>query len=330
MSVTFDDFVRDLLQDPYFLAKYEAYRAARDAGEEVGDEAEIAAMDVSDLEAKLVYTGALKASAISDALAGTADDKAAAEPEKPPRKPLTRRQKLAVASIAGAVACVVAMGFIYNTSWDQIITRRIAGIAATMAKVDADALADDVDVSLYKARESVREELDETVWTTDSLNYRLGPGKTYEKVGTLGMYDGVKRTGITYNGWSRIEIDGEEYYVLSDFLTTEVPLITAAGAKGDYQKYALSLLPSYGWDESEIVPLIKLWDRESHWNPNAHNKSSGAHGIPQALPASKMASEGSDYYTSGYTQIRWGLGYILNRYGSPSNAWAHSQRRGWY
>ena len=75
---------------------------------------------------------------------------------------------------------------------------------------------------------------------------------------------------------------------------------------------------------------MKLWERESNWNPNAHNKSSGAHGIPQSLPASKMASEGADYYTNGKTQIRWGLKYIKNRYGTPAQAWAHSQQKGWY
>ena len=104
----------------------------------------------------------------------------------------------------------------------------------------------------------------------------------------------------------------------------------ASGIKGEYQKYALSLMPEYGWADSEMYSLIKLWDRESGWNPNAHNGSSGAHGIAQALPASKMASEGSDYYTNGNTQIRWGLGYIARRYGSPSNAWAYFCSNGWY
>lgn len=97
------------------------------------------------------------------------------------------------------------------------------------------------------------------------------------------------------------------------------------------QSYAHDLvINNYGWSEYDFECLVKLWNRESGWNPNAHNKSSGAHGIPQSLPASKMASEGSDYYTNGETQIRWGLKYIKNRYGSPSNAWAHSQQKGWY
>ena len=102
-------------------------------------------------------------------------------------------------------------------------------------------------------------------------------------------------------------------------------------SKEAYQKYAHDkVINKYGWTEADYNALIKLWNRESQWNPNSHNKTSGAHGIPQALPASKMASEGSDYYTNGYTQIDWGLKYIKQRYGTPLAAWSHSQRKGWY
>lgn len=105
----------------------------------------------------------------------------------------------------------------------------------------------------------------------------------------------------------------------------------ATGTKAEYQAYAKNLcVNTYGWTENDFNCLVKLWERESNWNPNAHNKSSGAHGIPQSLPASKMASEGSDYYTNGKTQIRWGLKYIKNRYGTPANAWAFWQQHKWY
>ena len=101
--------------------------------------------------------------------------------------------------------------------------------------------------------------------------------------------------------------------------------------KEDYKAYAYNLvLNKYLWSESDYQALVNLWERESNWNANAHNKSSGAHGIPQSLPASKMSSEGSDYYTNGYTQIRWGLKYIKERYGSPSKAWKHFQNKNWY
>lgn len=106
---------------------------------------------------------------------------------------------------------------------------------------------------------------------------------------------------------------------------------TPSASKSELQSYARDLvINTYGWTEYDFECLVNLWNRESGWNPNAHNKSSGAHGIPQSLPASKMASEGDDYYTNGYTQIRWGLKYIKNRYGSPSNAWSHFQNKNWY
>ena len=102
-------------------------------------------------------------------------------------------------------------------------------------------------------------------------------------------------------------------------------------SKSDYQKYAHDLvINTYKWSEADYSALVKLWNKESGWNPNSHNSSSGAHGIPQSLPASKMKSEGSDYYTNGYTQIRWGLKYIKNRYGTPSKAWQHFQNKNWY
>lgn len=105
----------------------------------------------------------------------------------------------------------------------------------------------------------------------------------------------------------------------------------ASHSKSELQSYAHDLvIDTYGWSEEDFTALVNLWNRESGWNPNAHNKSSGAHGIPQSLPASKMASEGSDYYTNGKTQIRWGLKYIKNRYGSPTSAWSHFQNKHWY
>lgn len=112
--------------------------------------------------------------------------------------------------------------------------------------------------------------------------------------------------------------------------TTKSTTKTVSYNKSELQSYAHSLVMSYGWSEYDYECLVKLWNRESGWNPNAVNKKSGACGIPQSLPCKKMASEGSDYKTNGKTQIRWGLKYIKNRYGSPSQAWAHSQQTGWY
>ncbi|MGW4754275.1 aggregation-promoting factor C-terminal-like domain-containing protein [Streptomyces chartreusis] len=105
-------------------------------------------------------------------------------------------------------------------------------------------------------------------------------------------------------------------------------------AVGSAQKYAKSILGNYGWGLSQFGPLKKLWTGESNWRWNAKNPSSGAYGIPQALPASKMASAGSDWRTNPATQIRWGLNYIKHRpdYGSPSAAYSKwlSRSPHWY
>jgi hypothetical protein len=85
------------------------------------------------------------------------------------------------------------------------------------------------------------------------------------------------------------------------------------------------MLPSFGWPSSEFGCLNSLWQQESGWNPYAANPSSGAYGIPQALPGSKLASAGPDWQTSAATQIRWGLGYIRATYGSPCGAGGTSQ-----
>lgn len=96
------------------------------------------------------------------------------------------------------------------------------------------------------------------------------------------------------------------------------------------QEIAHALVLGRGWSESDFTCLVKLWNKESRWEVDAENPSSGAYGIPQALPGSKMSSVGDDWRTNPETQIRWGLGYIADRYGTPCGAWSHSQGNGWY
>lgn len=99
---------------------------------------------------------------------------------------------------------------------------------------------------------------------------------------------------------------------------------------GQAQEIAHQKVIARGWSEGQFTCLVKLWNRESGWNASARNRSSGAYGIPQSLPANKMASAGADWRTNPATQIEWGLGYIQGRYGSPCEAWNHSERIGWY
>jgi hypothetical protein len=102
---------------------------------------------------------------------------------------------------------------------------------------------------------------------------------------------------------------------------------TSSGAK----KVAREIMKSeYKWGEYQFTCLNNLWTRESHWNYRAHNRRSGAHGIPQALPAIKMDVVADDWRTNPVTQIRWGLRYIDIRYETPCRAWSKFQRSRYY
>ena len=96
------------------------------------------------------------------------------------------------------------------------------------------------------------------------------------------------------------------------------------------QAYAAGAAAQYGWTGQNWTDLVKLWTRESSWLWYAENASSGAYGIPQSLPGSKMAAFGANWRDDAAVQIDWGLSYIAQRYGSPSKAWEHSEQVGWY
>ena len=100
--------------------------------------------------------------------------------------------------------------------------------------------------------------------------------------------------------------------------------------EGTPKEVAMNLLPDHGWGDSQFSCLEKLWNKESRWRVDADNPSSSAYGIPQALPGNRMAAYGSDWRTNPVTQIKWGLDYIENTYGSPCSAWSHSVSKGWY
>ena len=98
----------------------------------------------------------------------------------------------------------------------------------------------------------------------------------------------------------------------------------------DPRDIARALLSEFGFGQDQFSCLDSLYDSESGWRVDADNPSSSAYGIPQALPGSKMSSAGADWATNPVTQIRWGLGYIQDRYGSPCSAWSFKQGNNWY
>ena len=103
-----------------------------------------------------------------------------------------------------------------------------------------------------------------------------------------------------------------------------------SGTVAEYQAYAREVCSSYGWSDYDYQCLVNIVNHESGWNVTAKNPSSGAYGLFQSLPASKMASCGSDYLTNYKTQIQWGCSYISGRYGTPSNAWDFWCSHNWY
>ncbi|MER7000478.1 transglycosylase SLT domain-containing protein [Streptomyces sp. NPDC000410] len=99
----------------------------------------------------------------------------------------------------------------------------------------------------------------------------------------------------------------------------------ATAAPSSAQQIAKQMMPA-----AQYQCFSKIVEHESGWNPKATNASSGAYGLVQALPAGKMASAGADWKTNPKTQIKWGLSYMNERYGSPCKAWNFWQQNNWY
>ena len=144
-----------------------------------------------------------------------------------------------------------------------------------------------------------------------------------------------------------VEPGTTEFLFLEDDLTatasgaifsTQLALVSAVSRQVELARTPLGakkvakgiLFDEYGFEEKEYKCLNQLWTQESNWNYKSRNKKSGAHGIPQALPASKMNVVSTDWRTNPVTQIRWGLRYISIRYETPCKAWAKHKRSNWY
>lgn len=168
-----------------------------------------------------------------------------------------------------------------------------------------------------------------------------GVGLTATAIGAVLVYGGIK-------GYSTLQVI--QNLVTGKPVTTDVnvtnPLTTGDTVASDSsgngpvptggnQSIAQELASQmYGWEGSQWTALQKLWNRESSFNNHAKNPSSGAYGIPQALPYSKMPKaawpESAGGSSDAATQIKWGLTYIKTRYGSPEMAWAHEIANSWY
>ena len=145
----------------------------------------------------------------------------------------------------------------------------------------------------------------------------------------------TERSGVAVQDFAdyqtqQITVERGGYQVVAGKAAAIFVEMAAMPDAGSVKAYAFEASAKRGWGRDQYSCLVKLWDRESRWRVNAYNASSGAYGIPQALPGIKMASAGEDWMTNPETQINWGLGYIAGRYGSPCGALAHSNDYNWY
>jgi uncharacterized protein YraI len=166
--------------------------------------------------------------------------------------------------------------------------------------------------------------------TTANLNMRTGPSTGYSVVRVIPRGATVAIVGSS-GSWLNVSYAGSTGWSFGNYISISTGgADVARPAPGSIKAIAFDMVAARGWEPSEYTCLDQLWTRESNWNPLARNPSSGAYGIPQALPASKMAVAGADYLTNPVTQMTWGLDYITARYGSPCGAWAHFQQVNWY
>lgn len=140
--------------------------------------------------------------------------------------------------------------------------------------------------------------------------------------------------GVTTSGEYTVSANGETYVsdkkagVTVNGVSFNLPQVVPD--PGSAQAIAHDMVLGRGWDENEFSCLVDLWNHESGWRVNAGNPVSGAYGIPQALPGTKMAAIADDWATNPATQIIWGLNYVSGRYGTPCGALAGWQSKGWY
>ena len=187
-------------------------------------------------------------------------------------------------------------------------------------KLDVSGMTSDSVVSLDKAKDKASK-------TLEGKTLRKASEYDSVRVGLKKAVDGLKEKPVLVvqqaepngEGVQSSGSNGDSGNLMSASVTAPV---------GEIQEYAHKRVLEMGWSEADFAELVWLWNRESGWNPNAHNASSGAHGIPQCLGHAECQT--ADYQTNYKTQVEWGLKYIAGRYKTQSNAASHSRAVGWY
>ena len=265
-------------------------------------------------------------------------DSTAAATRRSLRRRRTGRQRLIVAGAIAAVGLVAGTGF---TVQNAVATQ--ARIDATTQLTEATGLRHE-QLSAYETIAAVKamDRAEDTIATANATlaaaDGKVDASGLAASVASLSEYRSipldevvdlteVTRAEAEKTAAAAAEFDRAQAEAAAAAAAALAAANTPDGARATARDLAAS---SYGWDESQFQCLDQLWQKESGWSYTAYNASSGATGIPQALPGSKMATAGSDWQTNASTQVAWGLGYIAAAYGTPCSAWSHSQSVNWY
>jgi hypothetical protein len=162
------------------------------------------------------------------------------------------------------------------------------------------------------------------------MNESAGTAAAIETMQTLGLAGGVASEQIPAAAMLSSTGASANAAAVAEKVAAPAPKPAAAAITGTPLQIAHTIATQSGLNQQQWVCLDSLWYQESKFQTSARNHRSGAFGIPQALPATRMASAGADWRTNPATQITWGLSYIKARYGTACNAWAHWKRDRWY
>lgn len=254
----------------------------------------------------------------------------------------TGRKRLIIAGTIAAAGLIVGTGFTVQSS------------VATQARVDATAAlnyasslhGEQVDAYSTIAAARIIDNAEDTITVANaalaSASGKVDSSGLAASVASLSDYRSIPvdevadRTKVTKAEAEKLAAAAAAYdeaqaQAAAAAAAAEAAELAAANTPDGARAFAAELAASqYGWGGEQYQCLDRLWQKESGWSYTAYNASSGATGIPQSLPGSKMATAGADWQTNARTQITWGLGYISSAYGSPCSAWSHSQSMNWY
>ncbi|MGX5695389.1 aggregation-promoting factor C-terminal-like domain-containing protein [Agromyces soli] len=244
------------------------------------------------------------------------------------------RRRLFVAGAIAAAGLVVGTGVTLQSAADSQARVEATAALGQANSLDSSQLGAYAAVAEARAHGDARDTLAVANQALADASGKVDTAGLAASVASLGEYEELPLDEVTdLTALTRAETEktkaaaAEHDRVLAEQAEAQARANTPDGAKATARDLAAS---QYGWGESQFQCLSSLWQKESGWSYTAYNASSGATGIPQALPGSKMATAGDDWQTNAATQIAWGLDYIARAYGTPCSAWSHSQSMNWY